>query len=71
MDRKELNQPWKVISTEYRRDQIKLDHQSRAPARFQVPEGQVVLKGGTGTAPHDAQSWKEVLYDTKDDERKK
>ena len=69
-NKKELQQAWKSISTEYRNEQLKLDRQSRAPSRFQVPEGQVVLKGGTGTAPLDAVSWKTVLYDTREEDHK-
>jgi hypothetical protein len=68
---KDLKQAWKSISSEYRNEQIQIDRQSRAPSRFQVPEGQLVLKGGTGTAPLDAVSWKTVLYDTKDSKDEK
>ena len=52
---------------DYRNEQIELDRGAKCPTRFQVPEGQVVLKGGTGTAPLDAVSWKTVLYDTNED----
>lgn len=68
---KGLKQAWKAISSEYRNQQVQIDRQSRAPSRVQVPEGQVVLKGGTGTAPLDAVSWKTILYDTKDNKDEK
>jgi hypothetical protein len=71
MEGKELNQPWREISVEYRKEQAKLNTQSRGPPRVHVPAGEVILMGGTGgTAPHDAQAWKAVLYDTADDDKK-
>jgi hypothetical protein len=67
MDTKDLKQPWKSISAEYRNAQDRLDRETGGLSRLQVPEGQLVLKGGTGTAQHDASSWKNVYYDTNTD----
>ena len=67
-NREQLKQPWKSISTDYLDEQAKALRESTTAAQPQVPEGQTILKGGTGGAPIDATSWKLVLYDTKEEE---